>query len=61
MSAVELIAIAAQCETCGKEHKPRKQRDGFAPTWASPDDGHPYQSRIQRGVVDKLRTLAVNS
>jgi hypothetical protein len=42
-----LIADAAACVTCGKEHKPRPNRRGgiFAPTWASPDDGHAYRKR----------------
>jgi hypothetical protein len=61
MTAGELIALAAACETCGKEHKPIDQGKFFAPNWASPDDGHGYRPRIQTHIVAQLRMLAVNS
>lgn len=58
MTAEELIARAAQCETCGKEHKPITQPKPKAPSWASPDDGHPYRARMPRHIVERMRNLA---
>jgi hypothetical protein len=53
----QLLARAAECETCGKEHKPRQVARGYAPSWADPD-GHPYRPRIPRGTLSKLHDLA---
>jgi hypothetical protein len=58
VTAEELIARAAACQSCGKEHKPITQ--GNFTSWASPDDGHPYRSRIQTHIVADLRMLAAN-
>lgn len=61
MTVRQLLARAAECEACGKEHKPRVRQPGFAPNWASPADGHPYRARLPRQVIAQIRTLADNS
>jgi hypothetical protein len=63
MTAQQLIAAAAACVTCGKEHEYRKL-DEFRSTWAAAD-GHSYSPRmhamanISAGpVINALRQLA---
>jgi hypothetical protein len=63
MTAKQLIAAAAACTECGKEHTYR-QTGPFQGTWAAPD-GHVYKSRIYEmtnregtAVVKALRELA---
>ena len=60
MTAGQLIARAAECLTCGKEHEPHKDksRPGLAPQWSDPEDGHPYRSRLPVSIVSQLRQLA---
>lgn len=63
MTAAQLLAKAAECVTCGQEHKPRP--DGFGrTTWAAPD-GHAYRTRLlemtgngSNNVIAALRQLA---
>jgi len=55
MTAEELIARAAACRTCGREHQYRRVADGAS--WAA-DDGHPYRPVISTGTVVMLRYLA---
>lgn len=64
MTARQLIAAAATCTQCGKEHKPRKE--GSYVTWAA-RDGHPYRTRMFQMTGDShsdaiaaLRKLAEN-
>jgi hypothetical protein len=57
MSAAQLIARAAACLLCGREHEPRIVGH-LRWTYASPDDGHPYLPVMDAEVVAKLRGLA---
>ena len=63
MTAKQLIAAAAACVECGKEHQPRKSPLGQW-TWAA-KDGHNYRARIHMmtnepadAVIKALRQLA---
>lgn len=56
MTAKQLLARAAECQTCGREHKPRRERS--CTTWAARSDGHSYRPRIPAHVLPTLRELA---
>jgi len=58
VTAKQLIARAAECQACGKEHKPRKDRPGYAPSWADRKDGHPYRPRLRIDALAALCALA---
>jgi hypothetical protein len=62
MTAAQLIARAAECQTCGKEHKPHKDpsRPNLASQWSDLEDGHPYRSRLPVSTVEQLRQLAAS-
>ncbi len=57
MTAEELIAKAAACRTCGKEHQYLRVSENRA-SWASLEDGHNYDPVLDAGHVAMLRYLA---
>jgi hypothetical protein len=57
MTAEELITKAAACKKCGKEHQYLRIGERQA-SWASPEDGHNYDSVLDVGDVAMLRYLA---
>lgn len=59
MTVKQLLALARECETCGKAHKPwrSKEKPDLAPQWSAPD-GHPYRARVDLGVIARLEQLA---
>lgn len=56
MTAEELIAKAAACKKCGREHEYRRI-SGNQASWASPEDGHYYDPVLDSNVVARLRFL----
>jgi hypothetical protein len=56
VTAGELIAKAAACKTCGKEHTYHWIGERQA-SWASPEDGHNYDPVLNEGGVALLRYL----
>jgi hypothetical protein len=60
MNAQQLLAKAAQCEDCGREHKPWRSQINvaLAPQWSDRTDGHDYRPRVPLHVITKLQRLA---
>ena len=56
MTAEELIAKAAACHACGREHEYHWVSADRA-SWRAPD-GHQYRPALSTGVVALLRYLA---
>ncbi len=64
MTAQQLIAAAAACAQCGKEHT-RRKTGAHNYSWADPKDGHDYRPKIGdmlngsgSDIVGALRALA---
>jgi hypothetical protein len=57
MTAEELIARAAACKKCGKEHQYLRVSENRS-SWASLEDGHNYEPVLDVGDVARLRYLA---
>jgi hypothetical protein len=60
MTVKQLLARAAQCQDCGREHKPWRSRTnpGLAPQWSDRKDGHPYRPRLSPAVIAKVQSIA---
>lgn len=59
LTARELIAKAAACQSCGKPHAYRWAGEDAA-SWAA-DDGHRYRPAVDITALDQLRALATGS
>jgi hypothetical protein len=60
VTAGQLLARAAECQRCGREHKPwtDRRRPGYAPTWEDRKDGHAYYPRLPGSALRTLREIA---
>jgi len=59
MTAQQLLAKAAQCEDCGREHKPWRSQTNpaLAPQWSDRTDRHDYRPRVPLEAIARLRRI----
>jgi hypothetical protein len=60
MTVKQLLAKAAECQVCGREHKPWRSRTNpaLAPQWSDRKDGHAYRPHLSGAAIAKVRAIA---